>query len=303
LKKILITGSNGLLGQKLIGLIKKNGNDFLATSSGKNKNPILDKTKNYHSLDIRNRKEVLEMVEKYQPDFIINTAAMTQVDDCENRMDDCYSTNVSAVENMIDACLETNSKLIHLSTDFVFDGEEGPYKESDIPNPISYYGWSKNEAEKIIQGSGVSHAIARTILVYGIVQNMSRSNIVLWVKDSLEKGKTINVVNDQWRTPTLAEDLAEGCLLLITKNADGIYHLSGEEMMTPFQIALRTADYFKLDKDLIRETDGSQFTQVAKRPPKTGFEISKAKTELGFQPRSFEEGLEITSNLILKFRS
>jgi dTDP-4-dehydrorhamnose reductase len=303
LKKILITGSNGLLGQKLIGLIKKNGPEFLATSFGENRNPELYEKQNYRSLDIRNKNAVLNLVRQFQPDYIFNTAAMTQVDDCENNMDDCYSLNVSAVENLLDACLNHGSSLIHLSTDFVFDGQDGPYKETDIPNPVSYYGWSKYEAEKIIQNSGVDFAIARTILVYGIVQNMSRSNIVLWVKNSLEDGKKIHVVNDQWRTPTLAEDLAEGCMLLATKNANGIFHLSGEEMMNPYDIAIRTADYFKLDKDLIQEADGSNFTQAAKRPPKTGFDISKAKNVLGFQPRSFDEGLEITSGLILKYKS
>jgi dTDP-4-dehydrorhamnose reductase len=136
------------------------------------------------------------------------------------------------------------------------------------------------------------------VLVYGVTQDMSRSNIVLWVKKSLEDGKTINVVNDQWRTPTLAEDLAMGCFLAATKKVKGIFNVSGDQMMTPYDIAIATADFFKLDKSLIHQTDSTKFTQPAKRPPKTGFIIEKAKKELGYKPRTFTEGLELLSSQI-----
>jgi dTDP-4-dehydrorhamnose reductase len=181
--------------------------------------------------------------------------------------------------------------LIHLSTDFIFDGTYGPLDEEAIPNPVSYYGESKWAAEKIVQKSGLEWAIARTVLVYGATKDMSRSNIVLWVKKSLEEGKTINVVNDQWRTPTLAEDLAMGCYLMATKNAIGIYNISGDEMMTPYDIAMATAEFFGLDKSLINQTNSSKFKQAAKRPTKTGFLINKATQNLGFKPSSFLAGL------------
>jgi dTDP-4-dehydrorhamnose reductase len=122
---------------------------------------------------------------------------------------------------------------------------------------------------------------------------MSRSNIVLWVKKNLEDGKTINVVDDQWRTPTLAEDLAMGCFLAATKKANGIFNVSGEQMMTPYDIALETAEFFNLNKSLIQQTDSTKFTQPAKRPPRTGFIIDKAKRELGYKPHKFIQGLEV----------
>jgi dTDP-4-dehydrorhamnose reductase len=125
---------------------------------------------------------------------------------------------------------------------------------------------------------------------------MSRSNIVLWVKNSLEQKKPIRVVTDQYRTPTLAEDLAIGCLLAAEQKATGIYHVSGEEMMTPYDIAIRTAEFFGLDKTLISPTDASQFTQPARRPMRTGFIIDKAKLELGYEPHSFSEGLAIVKS-------
>ena len=155
------------------------------------------------------------------------------------------------------------------------------------------------EGEEAILTSDIDWAIARTVLVFGITSDLSRSNIVLWVKQSLENGKTINVVNDQWRTPTLAEDLAMGCYLLAIKNAKGIFHISGEEMMTPFDIAIKTAEYFQLDKSLINPTDSNTFKQTAERPLKTGFDISKAKERLGYQPHTFSEGLAILESQIL----
>ena len=136
------------------------------------------------------------------------------------------------------------------------------------------------------------------MLVFGITNDMSRSNIVLWVKKSLEQNKPIQVVNDQWRTPTLAEDLAKGCHLAARKRARGIYNISGKDFLSPYDIAIKTADFFNLDKSLITATDSTKFVQPAKRPPTTGFIIEKARKELGYEPRSFEEGLAILADQI-----
>jgi dTDP-4-dehydrorhamnose reductase len=164
---------------------------------------------------------------------------------------------------------------------------------------VNYYGASKLAGEKVIMaGNKLNWCIARTVLVYGITSDLGRSNIVLWVKDSLEKGKTIQVVNDQWRTPTLAEDLAMGCFLAASKKATGIYNISGSDFITPYEIALMTAEYFNLDKSLIKPADSTTFTQPAKRPLKTGFIIDKAKRELGYKPHTFREGLDIVARQI-----
>jgi dTDP-4-dehydrorhamnose reductase len=293
--RILITGSNGLLGQKLIKLLCDKGVNVIATSRGANRLPN-DGQYQYESLDIVNQQQVLDVVSKYKPDVIINTAAMTNVDQCESEKEACWDLNVNAVKYLTEACEITGTHLLHVSTDFIFDGSHGPLTEEEAPNPISYYGESKLAAEKLVTESQIKWSIARTVLVYGIAHDMSRSNIVLWVKNSLEAGKAINVVNDQWRTPTLAEDLAMGCYLISKKTAEGIYNISGEELMTPYDIAIKTAEHFQLDKSLISETDGSKFSQPAKRPPKTGFIIDKAKTELGYSPKSFEEGLKVLAS-------
>ena len=177
---------------------------------------------------------------------------MTNVDACESDKEACWSLNVTAVDNLVNVCKEFNVHLVHLSTDFVFDGENGPYSENDEPNPLSYYGDSKYESEKIVINSGLQNwSIARTIIVYGVVENMSRSNVVLWAKGALEKGDNINVVDDQHRAPTYAMDLAKGCLSIVEKQQNGVFHLSGKDLMSIVELVSRVAEYYGLDKSLI----------------------------------------------------
>jgi dTDP-4-dehydrorhamnose reductase len=296
--KILITGSNGLLGQKLVKLItEETDHDLIATARGENRLPI--KTGyNFESLDITNKQEVMGAVGKHKPDVIINTAAMTNVDQCETEQSNCWELNVKAVEYLIDASEKHNAFLLQLSTDFIFDGEDGPYDEEAEAKPVSYYGESKLAAEKLIFESKIDWAIARTVLVYGIAHDMSRSNIILWVKKSLEEGKEIQVVDDQWRTPTLAEDLAKGCLLIAEKKAKGIYNISGDDLLTPYEMAVKTAEFFNLPQSTMVKSDSTKFKQTAKRPPKTGFILDKAKRDLGYKPHSFKEGIEVLAKQI-----
>lgn len=291
--KILITGSNGLLGQKLVKLILDKGTDeLIATARGANRLPYSEGYA-FDQLDITDRQEVLSIITKHRPDVVIHTAAMTNVDQCETEKEGCWNQNVDAVEYLIEACKATNSFLLHLSTDFIFDGENGPYDEEAQANPISYYGESKLAAEELLLSSNIKFAIARTVLVYGIAHDMSRSNIVLWVKKSLEDGKQIKVVDDQLRSPTLAEDLAMGCYLIAEERAEGIFNISGKDLLTPFEMALKTAKFFDLDTATMERADASTFTQTAKRPPKTGLLINKAINQLGYAPHSFEEGIAV----------
>jgi len=306
MKKILITGSNGLLGQKLVyELIKRKDIQVIASSIGENR--LINKSGYiYEALDITKKEEVEKILLKHQPDTVINTAAMTNVDACETKKEECWAINVSAVQYFVDVIKQYSLEchFIHLSTDFIFDGEKGSeYVETDIPNPLSYYALSKNESEKILINSTIKWSIARTIIVYGIVDNMSRSNIVLWAKDALSKKQKINVVDDQFRAPTLAEDLAMGCILIADKKAKGIYHLSGPETFSVLDLVYKVADFWKLDKSLITPSKSNTLNQAAKRPPRTGFIIEKAKSQLGYQPHSFEEGLNILNSQLQKIKT
>ncbi len=291
--KILVTGSNGLLGQKLTDYYKTQTNiELIATARGEDR--YADKTGyTYESLDITNEAEVDAIVAKHKPDVIINTAAMTNVDACESDHEGCDALNVHAVQYLVNAANKIDAHLVQVSTDFIFEGTHGPVKEDEQPNPLSYYGHSKLKGEQIVIGQSKSWAILRTVLVYGVVSDMSRSNIVLWAKGNLEQGKTLNVVGDQFRTPTLAEDLAQGCALAAAQKAQGIYNISGKDFISVFDLVYRVATFWKLDKSLLNLSTSEGIKQPAKRPPITGFIIDKAVNELGYKPHSFEEGLAL----------
>ncbi len=291
--KILVTGSNGLLGQKLTDLLIQHNNiTLIATARGADRYPQ-QSGYTYVSLDITNEVHVHEVLTQYKPDVVINTAAMTNVDACESDKAGCDQLNVNAVKYLVDACNANHIHLVHVSTDFIFDGTHGPLTEDEKPNPLSYYGLSKLKAEEIIKEKCQSWGIARTVLVYGVVNDMSRSNIVLWAKSNLEQGKTINVVCDQFRTPTLAEDLAMGCYLMATQKATGIFNISGADYMSVFDLVYMVADFWKLNKSLLNIATSEGIKQPAKRPPITGFNISKAQQVLGYKPKTFKEGLAI----------
>lgn len=293
MKKILVTGSNGLLGQKLVYKLKDRADvELIATARGENR-LLNQKGYQYFSLDIGDKTNVDDVIDAVQPDHIIHTAAMTQVDDCELDHAACDKANVDAVQYIVDAAERNNSHLVHISTDFIFNGEEGPYDEEGIADPLSYYGMAKWKGEQIVQNSNLKWAILRTVLVYGIVDNMSRSNIVLWAKGALEKGNPINVVDDQFRSPTLAEDLADGCILAVDKEAAGVFNISGKDQFSIIDLVKTVADYYGLDKSLINPVSSTTLNQPAKRPPVTGFVLDKARRELGYNPHSFTEGIAL----------
>lgn len=298
MKNILITGSNGLLGQKLVyNLLERGGYEIIATAINENRIKV-KQGYTFTSLDITDSQRVSEVLQLHKPDVVINTAAMTNVDQCEKEKEACWDINVNAVKYLAEACKDIDAHLIHLSTDFVFDGENGPYKEEDEPNPLSYYAESKLASEKILQESNTKWSIARTIIIYGIVDDMSRSNLVLWTKNSLENKQDINVINDQYRSPTLAEDLAEGCMLIAEKQAFGIFHLSGPKTYCILDLVHKVADFYELDKSYIHPISSESLNQPAKRPPRTGFVIDKASKLLGYNPVDFEEGIKILDSQV-----
>ncbi len=293
-KRVLITGSNGLLGQKMLHLIRETVPEIELFACSRGENRVTKITGfQYQSVNLSSKEEVDSIIDWAKPDAIIHTAAMTNVDACEQNKDECWASNVKAVEYLLNAASKYNSHFLHLSTDFVFDGEDGPYKEEDQPNPLSYYGNSKWEAEKLVQKYVGPWSIARTIIIYGIVEDMSRSNLILWAKSALEKGERLNIVNDQFRAPVLAEDLAKGCWSIIKNKANGIYHLAGHNTQSIVDIVRRVAKFYGLDQSNIHETSSASLNQAAKRPPRTGFVLDKAKKDLNYSPLSLEEGMAI----------
>jgi dTDP-4-dehydrorhamnose reductase len=292
--KVLITGANGLLGQHLTRLLLDKNYQVVATSRGESRLPFQPSANyTYREMDVANALEVFAVMEQEKPDVVVHAAAMTQVDDCELRPQQCERINVQGTSQVLTDAETFSSHFIYISTDFVFDGEQGNYAEDDDTKPISLYGFTKLQAESMVQTSTIPFAIVRTCLVYGNLLKGTRSNIVSWVKESLEQGKTIQVVSDQLRTPTYVEDLAKGIALIIENKATGIYHISGKDWLTPYDIALKTAAKYNLDAGKIVKVDAATFKQPGRRPLKTGFVIEKARKELGFEPMSFDEGLNL----------
>ncbi|MEN9699588.1 MAG: hypothetical protein RLZZ301_786 [Bacteroidota bacterium] len=291
--KLLITGSNGLLGQKLIDLCLKKQLDFIATSSGENRYSKCP-AERYQTLDITDEAAVRTVIAHANASHVIHTAAMTNVDACELNPEACDLVNRQAVRSLARVCAELGIHFQLLSTDFVFDGQNGPYSETDIPNPLSVYARSKVEAERIVQAeSNLSYSIVRTIIVYGEGENLSRSNIVLWAREALQNGSELRIIDDQFRAPTWAADLAWACLRICEINQTGIFHICGPETMSVYQIVERIAAFDGHSMDAVIRMKSSDLNQPAKRPPHTGFDLTKAKNTLGYQPKTLEETLKL----------
>ncbi|QXP67172.1 NAD(P)-dependent oxidoreductase [Polaribacter sp. AHE13PA] len=297
--KVVITGSNGLLGQSLLGLLLKEKETYQVFGFSRGDNRSGRNDFSYVSIDITEEENLKKVLLEIQPDFIINTAAMTQVDDCENQKAACDLLNITVVKWLSEISAELNAHLIHISTDFIFDGIKGNYKETDIANPLSYYGASKLKSEALLLESSINYTILRTILVYGKVFDMSRSNIVLWVREMLDKGKEITIVDDQFRTPTYVEDLALACKISMDKKATGIFNISSNELLSVYEIAQQIAVTFNLDKNLIKPISTSTLNQTAPRPAKTGFDLSKTNKILEFYPKSFKEDLQRFKEILI----
>lgn len=291
--KILITGSNGLLGQKIVRQLLKTNLSFLATSKGENRNHDCPQT-NYVSLDICNESQIEQLVKSFQPTHIIHTAAITNVDYCELNPEECDEVNYLASMKLFKAAQKINAHFQLLSTDFVFDGQKGNYSEEDEVGPLSVYAESKVNAENgLIQDDYSNWSIVRAIIVYGLGNNLSRSNIICWAKDALSKGQEMNIVDDQFRAPTWADDLAWACIAICRLNKTGKFNISGPETLSIYSIVERVAKHFNFTTDNLKKSSSTTLNQPAKRPPHTGFDLTKARKELGFNPKTIEETLDL----------
>ncbi|MEO6611498.1 MAG: SDR family oxidoreductase [Chitinophagaceae bacterium] len=289
--KILVTGANGFLGYYLAEQLLQKGYDVIATGKGESRLPFRAHPHfSYVPMDFTDPFAVHDVFASYQPGVVVHAGAMSKPDECEANQWKAYTTNVEATITLLLNAEEQSSFFIFLSTDFIFDGARGMYSEEDDPNPVNFYGKTKKEAEEAVREYEFDWAIARTILVYG-KPPAGRNNLLTIVKEKLEKGEEYSVVDDQLRTPTYVEDLAKGIVSIIEKRATGIYHLSGAEQLTPYEMACKTADHLGLDKMLLKKVTAADFSELARRPLKTGFVIEKAKEDLGFEPVSFLEGL------------
>jgi dTDP-4-dehydrorhamnose reductase len=289
--KILITGANGLLGQAITSIFSRETDYELILTSVEEK-AYLDYGYNYQVLDITKKENVKNIIGFYTPDVIINCAAFTDVDKCETERELSWKINVDGLKNIIIAARKNESKIIHYSTDYIFDGKNGPYTEESVPNPISFYGREKLASENALVTSDVQFAIIRTLVLYGIGNNV-KPNFALWMIDSLRNNNPVNIVTDQISNVTIIDDLAYGTLKIIEKNCTGVYNIAGSDILSRYEFAMKMCEVFKFNKELVRPITTEMLNQAAPRPLKSGLTTYKMESELGFKPMDSLEGLRL----------
>jgi dTDP-4-dehydrorhamnose reductase len=292
MKRILICGSNGLLGQRL-ALMLSSQTDYEVLNTSQERSFVFDdRLFDYTQLDITKKGDVKSLISSFHPTAILNAAAATNVDWCEVHRDEAWKVNVVGVENLVEAARKVGSRLVHISTDYVFDGSRGPYSEDDTPCPISYYGKSKLASENAVRIGGIPYTILRTIVLYGAGIGI-KENFPLWVVRNLKAGNHIRCVDDQISNPTHVSDLAFAVVKGFELNRDGIYHVCGKDRASRYDFALRVADVFALDAGLINRVKTADLKQEAPRPLLSGFVTLKAQTELGLNPMDMTQGLTV----------
>ena len=288
-KKILIIGSNGLLGQAIVTLFTRESDFNLILSSIENES-YLNYGHEYIQIDITKKDDVKEIIKRLSPNVIINCAAYTAVDNCETERELCWKLNVDAVKNLIIAARPYNIKIVHYSTDYVFDGVNGPYTEEATPNPISFYGRSKLASENALITSGINYTIIRTMVLVGIGKNV-KPNFAEWLINKIKNNESVNIVDDQIGNTTMADDLAYGTLKIVEKDCKGIYNIAGGDIISRLEYAYKVCEVFKLNKKLITPIKTSQLNQPAPRPLNSGLITYKAEAEFGFKTMDSLEGL------------
>jgi len=283
MEKLVITGASGLLGSKMVELAK----EYYEVVP-------LHHTKPLHSnslrLDMTQRKWVSDFFSKLKPNIVIHAASETNVDKCETQREQAWKINVEGTRNIAVSCSKANTKLVYISTDYVFDGEKGDYKEQDEPNPVNYYGVTKLEGENQVAQHCENHLILRTSVLYG--WHPWKQNFVTWTINRLKQNKETTVVRDHYNTPTLADNLAEITIEAVQKDLQGLYHASGSERTSRYEFARQIAKTFNLDQSLIKPIKLSQLTAwIAKRPKDSSLNIESIQRQLKTKLLNIHEGL------------
>ena len=291
MKKILVVGANGFTGRRILDCFSGNeAYEVVGCSFHPDIRPEGKHT--FVRVDINDYPAVEALLDHVCPDVVVNCSALSVPDYCEQHREEAYATNVSAVGNLAHCCEHLGSRLIHLSTDFVFDGKSDRlYTEEDIPAPVNYYGLTKYQGEQAVAGISSNYAVVRVVVVYGKALPRQHGNILQLVKNRLEAGQEIRVVSDQYRTPTWVADIADGVERLMHTGNNGIYHICGGERLSIAEMAYRVADYFGLDRTLIRPVTTEEMNEATPRPRNSGLSIEKAIRELAYAPHTLEEGL------------
>ena len=295
LKKLLVIGVTGLAGSRTVRLAEKQGYEAWGTYNARSFSaPAAVK------LDITDRDATLGLVQKLRPDVIIDTAALHNVDYCETHREEADKVNVEGTRALADAARSTGSRLIFLSTDFVFDGEGAPYTETDLPNPLDYYAKTKVDAENIV-AQLPNYGIARSSVIYGwnpveltgLPSSSGKTvNFAMYCLDKFRQGETVGVVNDQYSSPTLADNLSEALLKLAEYSGSGIFHTAGRSCLTRYDFAVKIATTFGYSSDFVQPVATRDLNQMALRPRNSCLSVENAEKELGVRFLTADEGLQ-----------
>ena len=295
MKSILIIGGSGLVGSSLVKLASDNMKVFFTFCNS----PVqIANTKSFF-IDLLDGEEssICDLIKSLSPDIVVNTVALQSVDDCELNHKIADRLHVESTKEIAAACLESSSKLIHFSSNFVFDGKKGCYREDDLCNPISYYGKTRLEAEKIVLDSSLNNVILRTTVIYGWHKNSKFTNFVL---GRLLNGTKLEAFTDQYGNPTHADDLAKCIIKIISSNTSGLFHTVGKTCVNRYEFALDIANTFGLDKSLVIPVTSDQKQQTALRPKNCCLDTTKIKNEIGFEFSDITTGISNLHEQFLK---
>jgi dTDP-4-dehydrorhamnose reductase len=279
-----------MLGQRTVQYYLSKKNVELLTTSVEEKSII--NSVEYVQCDIKCRDKIKKVIYDYCPDFIVHTAAFTNVDLSEKMREEAWRINVKGVEYIAEAARAIDASIIHISSDYIFDGKDGPYDENAVPNPIGYYGRTKLASENVLKISGTFYTILRTNVLYGTAIN-SRPDFVRWVIDSLTNNEEIKIVEDQINNPTFIDDLVQAINKVIEFRKTGIYNIGGNEFLSRYEFTNRIAEFFNLNQKLIIPISTNELNQPARRPLKSGLLTLKAETELGYKPHTINESFAV----------
>ncbi len=288
--KILVIGASGQVGKNLMRRFGEQGHEVIGTKSKSNNFGLLP-------LDITNNASVIELVEKINPECVVLSAALTNVDYCEEYKDEAERINVDGTRNVVEACRKAGAKLVLISTDYIFDGKNGPYDENATPNPVSFYGKTKLEGEKLVK-TLPDYIIVRTTWVFDY--GFDDRNFAARLISELRQGHQFKVPTDQIATPMLASNLAEVVAELVVKGKNGVYNVAGTTRLNKYEFALKIAEKLNLDKSLIIGVETASLGQKAKRPLNAGLKTFKVQAEVSIKLLDLDEALEILKSRVEK---
>lgn len=288
---ILITGITGLLGKYLVETSKAS-DDLSGVYLG---NYQMQDAKNlkYYNLDVQDKNALKKLFKDNVIEIVIHAAGIADVDFCERHYKIAYRSNVLGTQNIIKLCKMHKTKLVYISTNAVFDGENPPYKEEDKVNPINKYGLIKLECEKRVKEAFEKYIIIRPILLYGWNHRRERKNLVTFLLEKLSGAGVVNMVTDIYDNPLFSYHCAQAIWSILEKGRYGIYHIAGKDIVNRYDYALMVADIYGLDRSLIRPVKNSFFNGIAPRPKNTSYDTSKLQKEIGFLPLGLRQGLQM----------